>query len=65
MYYYDRDRGETWRLVYTGRHVRRECMVCVGSALSPRDLMEKAAVIEHEALVDTAWRHGIKHLKWS
>ena len=40
------------------RHVRRECMECVGRTLLPRDQMEEAAVSEHDDLVDAIWRHG-------
>ena len=42
---------EPKRLVKVCRHVRRECLECVGSTLLPRDLMEGADVVEHEALV--------------
>jgi hypothetical protein len=36
---------ETEGLVKACRHVRRECMECVGRALLPRDQMEGAAVL--------------------
>ena len=50
---------EPKRLVKVCRHVRRECLECVGSTLLPRDLTEGADVIEHEALViDAVWIFG-------
>ena len=57
----EREKGgrEPKRLVKVCRHVRRECLECVGSTLLPRDLTEGADVVEHEALViDAVWIFG-------